>query len=133
MGLAEADASRGVAYHARCTLVIAAKACGVSAIDSVYLSVKDDAAFRQDAELGLSLGYDGKLCIHPRQVEIVNAVYTPRGYEIERALRVVEAWERAAREGRGVFALDGAMIDAPLVAVQRKILERARRAGVLQS
>jgi citrate lyase subunit beta / citryl-CoA lyase len=133
MGLTEADASRGIIYHARCALVIAAKACGVAPIDTVYLAVKDEQAFRADTELGLGLGFEGKLCIHPRQVEIANKVYTPGKEQVDYALRVVEAWKRAEREGRGVFTLDGKMIDAPLVAVQQRILERARRAGVLQS
>lgn len=131
MGLMEADASEGVVYHARCSLVIAAKACGVTPIDTVYLAVNDERAFREDAELGLNLGFEGKLCIHPRQVEIANEVYTPEPEQIDRALRVIEAWERAQAEGRGVFTLDGKMIDAPLVAVHKRVLERARRAGVL--
>ncbi len=131
MGLAEADASRGIAYHARCQVVIAAKAAGVAAIDSVHASVRDEAAFREDAELGLRLGFDGKLCVHPRQAEIVNQVYTPARERIDRALRVLEAWEQAEKEGRGAFTLDGKMIDAPLVAVERRIVDRARRAGVL--
>lgn len=131
MGLAEADASSGIVYHARCALVIAAKACGVAPVDSVHLAVKDDDAFRRDAELGLKLGFEGKLCIHPRQVQIANEVYTPGAAQIEYAVRVLEACERAEAEGRGVFTLDDKMIDAPLVAVQRRVLDRARRAGVL--
>ncbi len=129
MGLREADASRGIAYHARCSLVMAAKACGIAAIDSVCLAVKDEPAFTADAELGRGLGFDGKLCIHPVQAEIANRVHTPGPQEIEHAQRVVEAARHAAAEGRAVFALDGKMIDAPLVALQRRVLERARRAG----
>ena len=131
MGLTEADAARGIIYHARCTLAIAAKACGVAPIDCVHLAVKDEQAFREDAEIGLHLGFEGKLCIHPRQVAIANEIYTPGKEQIDYALRVVEAWERAKREGRGVFALDGRMIDAPLVAVQQRVLERARRTGAV--
>lgn len=131
MGLADGDPSRGIVYHARCQLVIAAKACGIAPIDSVFLAVKDDAGFRADAELGLSLGYEGKLCIHPRQVVIANEVYTPNRHDIDRAKRVVEAWEKAKADGRGVFTLDGRMIDAPLVAVHERLLERARRAGAI--
>jgi len=129
IGLAEADAARGIVYHARCTMVIGAKAAGVTPIDCVHLAVKDEAAFREDAEIGLRLGFEGKLCIHPRQVQIANEVYTPAPAAIEHATRVVEAWQRAEAEGRGVFTLDDKMIDAPLVAVQRRVLERARRAG----
>jgi citrate lyase subunit beta/citryl-CoA lyase len=131
MGLAEADASRGIVYHARCSLVLAAKACGVAPIDSVHLAVKDEAGFREDAALGLRLGFEGKLCIHPRQVAIANEVYTPGSDEIAEALRVLDAWERNQAEARGVFALDGKMIDAPLVHLKRRVIERARRAGVL--
>jgi citrate lyase subunit beta/citryl-CoA lyase len=118
-------------YHARCSLVIAAKACGVAPIDTVCLAVNDDETFRRDAEVGRTLGFEGKLCIHPRQVGIANAVYTPVPEQIAYALRVIDAWERARAEARGVFTLDGKMIDAPLVAVQQRVLARARRAGAL--
>jgi len=131
MGLSEADASRGVAYHARCSLVIAAKACDVAPIDTVFLAAKDEAGFRADAELGMQLGFDGKLCIHPRQAEIANEVYTPTAAQIDYASSVIDASQRAEAEGRGVFTLSGKMIDAPIVAVQRRVLERARRAGIL--
>jgi citrate lyase subunit beta/citryl-CoA lyase len=131
MGLTEADASRGIAYHARCNLVLAARASGVVPIDTVYLAVKDDEAFRRDAELGRSLGFEGKLCIHPRQVEIANAVYTPAAHQVAYATRVVEAWERAQADGRGVFTVDGKMVDAPLVAAQQRVLDLARRAAEL--
>ena len=67
----------------------------------------------------------------PRQVEIANAVFTPGPAQIEYARRVIAAWEDARASERGVFTLDGKMIDAPLVAVQRRVLERARRAGAL--
>lgn len=129
MGLAEADASCGVAYHARCSLVIAAKACGVTPIDSVCLAVKDERAIRADAELGMRLGFEGKLCIHPQQVGIVNQVYTPDEKQIEYARRVVDAWEGATQDERGVLTMDGKMIDAPLVAAQQRVLDRARRSA----
>jgi citrate lyase beta subunit len=131
MGLLETDASRGVVHHARCALAIAARARGVAPIDSVHLAVADDVAFREDAVVGLRLGYEGKLCIHPRQVAIANAVYTPSAREIEHARRVIDAFDRSGGAGRGVFALDGRMIDAPVVAAQRRLLERARLAGAL--
>jgi len=127
MGLAEADASRGSLLHARCQIAIAAKACGVAPIDNVCLAVRDEAAFRADAELGRDLGFEGKMCIHPAQVALANDVYTPSPEEIERARAIVEGFERALQEGRGVFTIDDKMIDAPLVAVQKRLLERARR------
>ena len=129
MGLAEADASRGSVLHARCQLAIAAKAGGVAPIDNVCLAVRDEAAFRADAEQGRDLGFEGKMCIHPAQVALANDVYTPSPEEIERARAIVEGFARALQEGRGVFTIDNKMIDAPLVAVQERLLERARRAG----
>ncbi len=131
LGLPDADPSQGIVYHARCALVIAAKACGLAPIDTVHLAVKDEVGFRDAAERGLHLGFEGKLCIHPRQVEIANAVYTPGLAQIDYARRVIAAWKDAQADGRGVFTLDGKMMDAPLVAVQRRVLERARRAGAL--
>ena len=92
---------------------------------------RDDDAFRADAALGMRLGFEGKLCIHPRQVEIANRLHTPTPARIELALRVMEGWRQARAEGRGVFTLDGTMVDAPVVAAHQRVLERARRAGAL--
>lgn len=131
MQLGEADAAHGVIHHARCALAIAARARRLPPIDTVCLAVRDEEAFRADVALGLRLGFEGKLCIHPRQVEIANETYTPTRAQIELALRVVEAWRRAEAEGRGVFTLEGMMVDAPVVASQERVLERARRAGAL--
>jgi citrate lyase beta subunit len=131
MGLGETDASSGVILHARSALAIAARASRVSAIDSVFVDLRDDRGFREDVEAGVRLGYEGKLCIHPVQVEIVNELLTPSVRQIDYARRVVEAWGQARAKGQGVFTLDGRMIDAPLVTVQERVLERARRAGVL--
>jgi citrate lyase subunit beta/citryl-CoA lyase len=131
MGLSEADASQGVVLHARCSVALAAKAARIAPIDTVYMAVRDEQAFREDTEVGCRLGFEGKLCIHPTHVKIANEVYTPTLTQVEHALRIVEAYQQAQAEGRGVFALDGKMIDAPVVAVQQRILTRARRAGVL--
>lgn len=128
MGLDVADASGGVIHHARCEIAIAAIAAGVAPIDCVFLDVRDEDAFREDAAHGLRLGFAGKLCIHPTQVRIANEVYTPSPERVASARRVVDAWEQALAEGSGVFSLDGKMVDAPLVAIERRILERARRA-----
>jgi len=130
MGLGAADAGAGVIYHARCALAIAAVAARVSPIDCVFLDVRDEAGFRDDVALGLGLGYAGKLCIHPSQVRIANEVYTPAPERVAQARRVVEGFEQALAGGSGVFSLDGKMIDAPLVEIERRVLERARRAGV---
>lgn len=131
MGLEQPDPSEGVVLHARCTVSIAARAAGLAAIDTVCLAVRDEDAFRADAQLGKSLGFEGKLCIHPSQVAIANEVFTPTAEQIEQARRVVSAWRDAQADGRGVFALDGQMIDAPVALAQSRLLERARRAGLI--
>lgn len=131
MGLAVADAGSGVLFHARCTLAIAARAAGIAPIDTVFVDVRDAAGFRRDAELGRSLGFDGKLCIHPEQVALVHEVYSPTAAQIDYALRVVAAFDKAGAEGKGACTVDGKMVDAPVIAQQRRLLDRAHRAGVL--
>jgi citrate lyase subunit beta/citryl-CoA lyase len=133
MGLADGDLSAGVVYHARCSLAITAAAAGVAAIDGVCLAIRDDDAFGCEARAALSLGFTGKLCIHPAQVAIANEVFTPTPEEIARAKRVVDASSAAERTGQGVFTLDGKMVDAPVLQLQQRLLERARRAGVLDA
>ncbi len=133
MGLPEPDPSTGVLLHARCRLAIAAAAAKVTPIDGVCLSVKDAAAFLEEGNFALRLGFEGKLCIHPAQVEIANSIFTPTTDQIETALRVIEGWEAAAAEGLGVFALDGKMIDPPLVDIHQRVIDRARLAGVLEN
>lgn len=131
LGLSDPDPASGVVHHARCAIAIAARAARVAAIDTVFVDVRDAAGFRADARHGRRLGFEGKLCIHPAQVRAANEAFTPSAEEIETARRVVAAWREARAEGRGVFALEGRMVDAPLVAVHERVLERARRAGVL--
>lgn len=128
--LPAAEPSSPVIEHARCAVVIAARARGLAPIDSVCLAVRDAEAMRADAALGRALGFDGKLCIHPQQVAIANAVYTPTAAEVAGARRIVAAWAQAQAEGRAVLALDGRMVDAPVVAAAEQVLARARRAGV---
>jgi citrate lyase subunit beta/citryl-CoA lyase len=132
MGLPEPDPSTGVLLHARCRLAIAAAAAKVTPIDGVCLAVKDADAFLEEGNLALRLGFEGKLCIHPAQVEIANSIFTPTTEQIETALRVIEGWEAASAEGLGVFALDGKMIDPPLVDIHQRVVDRARLAGVLE-
>jgi len=132
MGLPAPDPAHGVLYHARCALAIAARAAGVAPIDTVCLDVRDEASFRRDAEEAFALGFDGKLCIHPAQVMLANAIWTPSPAQVAAARRVVAGWREAQASGRGVFALDGKMVDGPVVAAHERVLERARRAGVLE-
>jgi citrate lyase subunit beta/citryl-CoA lyase len=133
MGLADSDLSLGAVSHARCSLAITAVAAGVPPIDGVCMAVRDHGAFESEARAALSLGFTGKLCIHPEQVPIANAVFTPTPEQIAWARRVVDASSDAEGSGQGVFALDGKMVDAPVLQLQKRLLERARRAGALEA
>jgi len=130
MGLADSNLGTGVVHHARCAIAITAAAAGVVAIDGVCLAIRDDDAFESEARTAQSLGYTGKLCIHPAQVAVTNAVFTPTSEQIARARRIVDAASATENAGKGVFSLDGKMVDAPVLKLQQRLLERARRAGV---
>ncbi|MFC7186537.1 HpcH/HpaI aldolase/citrate lyase family protein [Halorubrum yunnanense] len=116
--------------HAREHAVIAASAADVDALDTVYTDFSDTAGLREETAFALGLGYDGKLAIHPSQVGPINEAFTPDPDEIERASRILDARDEAEREGRGVFSVDGEMIDAPLVAQAERVVERAAAAGL---
>jgi len=119
--------------HAREQVVLAAAAAGVDAIDTVYTDIEDTAGLAEETEFAAQLGYDGKLAIHPGQVAPINDAFTPAEEDVEWAKRVLDAKADADREGRGVFRVDGEMVDAPLVAQAERVLERARAAGVRDS
>ncbi|WP_142856990.1 HpcH/HpaI aldolase/citrate lyase family protein [Salinigranum halophilum] len=120
----------GEVSYARQRVLVAARAADVDAIDTLHTDYEDDEGLRADTATTVQLGYDGKLAIHPAQVAVINEALTPSEARIEWARRVLTAKERADAEGRGVFSVDGEMIDAPLVAQAERALERARAAGV---
>jgi citrate lyase subunit beta/citryl-CoA lyase len=108
--------------YARSRVLSAARAAGIAALDQVFVHIRDDAGFRQDAEFGRQLGYDGKMCLTPRQAEIANEVFSPTAAEIERSRRLVQAHQAAKAEGRGVTIFEGEMIDEPLLKRAQTIL-----------
>jgi citrate lyase beta subunit len=115
--------------YARQAVVVACAAFGLQAIDIVAIDFKNLEVVRAEAEFGARLGYSGKQIIHPAQVEPVQAAFTPSAKMIEDAKRIVDAFEASQKEGKGAFALDGKMIDMPLLKNAQKVLERARAAG----
>ena len=116
---------------ARSKVVLDSAAARIRApIDRVWTDVRDGDGLEADTEFARSLGFRGKACIHPDQVEIVNRVFTPSDEELSQARRVVEAYEQAVGEGEGVTALDGEMIDLPVVERARQVLALAERSAV---
>ena len=124
LGATRTDEGTEVLY-AREHVVLAASAAGIDAIDTIHADIEDVEGLRETARFAVQLGYDGKLAIHPGQVDPINDAFTPDDAEVEWAERVLEAKEAADAEGRGVFKVDGEMIDAPLIERARRILERA--------
>jgi citrate lyase beta subunit len=115
--------------YARSAVVTACAAYGLQAIDMVSVNFRDLQALRREARFGAQLGYTGKQVIHPNQVAPVQEVFTPDDSAIESARRLVEAFEMQQAKGAGAFALDGRMIDRPLIQAAQGVLERARAAG----
>lgn len=112
-------------FYARSAVVMAAAAFGLQAIDMVSVELRDMEKVHAEALFGARLGYSGKQVIHPNQVAAVNAAFTPPPEAVEQARRIVAAYEAYAQEGKGAFALEGKMIDLPLVKAARRLLARA--------
>lgn len=115
--------------YARSAVVAACAANDLQAIDMVYIDFKDLEGLRLEAEQGAGLGFSGKQVIHPNQVSVAQEAFTPSDQAIGYAKRVVESFESSQKEGKGAYALDGKMIDMPLLKNAQKVLDRARAAG----
>jgi citrate lyase beta subunit len=114
--------------HARSEVVLAsALARRNGPVDRVWVDVTDVDGLYADCRMGRSLGFRGKACIHPDQVAVVNDVFSPSPEEVARAREVVDAYEQGAAAGRGAVALDGEMIDLPVVQRARQVLAQAGR------
>jgi len=115
--------------YARQAVLTVCAAYGLQAIDIVTIDFKDVERVRREAEIGAGLGFSGKQVIHPNQVAPVQEAFTPDDESIAYARRLVETFESHQKEGKGAFALDGQMMDMPLVKNAQKVLERAKAAG----
>ncbi len=110
---------------ARGQVAMAAASVGADAIDAVFTDLLDAESLRRDCERARRLGFQGKMAIHPKQVEIINDVFTPTASDVERATRVLAAYEIARAAGEGVTTMDGRMVELPVVERARRILGRA--------
>lgn len=109
-------------YWARAKVALAASAAKVAALDTVYSDVNDEEGLRKDTQMIKELGFDGKACINPRQIQIIHEVFNPTSEEIEKAIEIIKASKR--KEG-GVVSLNGKMIDYPVVKRAEMTLLRA--------
>jgi citrate lyase subunit beta/citryl-CoA lyase len=111
---------------ARQTVVMQARAAGVGAIDTPVLDSRDADALRADTRLAAGLGFDGKLCIHPAQVSVVREAFAPAPDQLRWAEETVAAAKHLESTGTGVGAVDGRMIDRPIVTQAERLLRRRR-------
>jgi citrate lyase subunit beta/citryl-CoA lyase len=140
IGLEDYTADLGVAktlegdesLYARGRLVNAAKAAGVQAIDSVFGDVGNVDGLRAWAARSRGLGFEGMGCIHPRQIRPIHEAFAPSAEEIEKARRIVAAFEEAETRGLGVVSLGTRMVDPPVVLRAQRLVDVARRAGLIE-
>jgi citrate lyase subunit beta/citryl-CoA lyase len=116
-------------FFARSQLVNAARAAGIQPIDSVFSDVSDMDALRDVILESKSLGFDGMGCIHPRQINVIHQYYAPNDAEIEKAKKIVNAFEDATEKGLGVVSLGSKMIDPPVVKRAQRTIDLAITSG----
>lgn len=116
---------------ARETIVVAARAAGIDALDTVYSNLNDMETFRKEVEFIKTLGFDGKSIINPRQIEVVNEVFAPSEKAIEKARTIIAAIKEAEKKGSGVIAVNGKMVDRPVVIRAQRTIELALASGIL--
>lgn len=112
-------------YYARVQVAQACRLAGLIAIDQVVTALTDAARFEADARFALNVGFGGKMCVHPSQVPLCHALFTPSAEAADRARRLLECYDAALAAGRATANFEGQMIDGPLVAQARQVLDRA--------
>jgi citrate lyase subunit beta/citryl-CoA lyase len=111
---------------------LAARACGLAILDGVHLDLEDPDGFDAACRQGAELGFDGKTLIHPRQIAPANAAFAPGPDAVDRARRIIEAHEQAAREGQGVVVVDGRLVENLHVVEARRQVQLAEAIAALE-
>lgn len=116
--------------EARSQIVIAARAAGIYALDTVYSDVENEEGFRREVELIKQLGFDGKSVINPKQIKPVHEIFAPTEKEIRKSMNICRAARDAQKQGIGVISLNGKMIDKPIIARAERTLQLAEAVGL---
>jgi len=111
--------------YARVMCAVVASACGVEAIDTVFTDIADLGGLKRECEDGVAMGFTGKISIHPNQIPVINAVFTPSKESVDEARQLVTLFEEHARRGVYAFTFKGQMVDAPHLARAKKLVARA--------
>ncbi len=123
-----------VFHWAKSQVVTAARAAQIDSVDNVTLDYKDLDQVRKDATNARNMGFDGKWCIHPTHVEVVNEVFTPSDEEVKRAKEIIDAYDKADKEqGLGAITFGTEMVDAATLRVERWKLSIAKRVGKIKA
>jgi len=120
-------------HHVLMSILVAARAHGLQAIDGPFVAIRDVDGFRRSAQLSAALGYDGKWVLHPAQVDAGNEVFSPKASDFERAQRIMSAYAQAIGQGQGsvgAIVVDDEMVDEAGVKLAAAILARGRAAGM---
>ncbi len=112
-------------------ILVAGRAAGIRVIDGPFADFRNLDGFRASCLLARSLGFDGKMCIHPAQIPIANEVFSPSEQEIAWASRVVDAYQTATDQGQGAIQIDGKMVDVASIRMAETTMARARAAGLI--
>lgn len=129
LGVARTQQGPEIAF-ARAMVANAAQAAGIQSFDTPYTGIGDGEGLFADTKAAMAAGFKGKLCIHPLQIDTVHQAFTPDAPEITWAAQVISAFESAQAAGQGAVAVNGKMVDAPIVRKAQRILDLARRAGL---
>lgn len=116
---------------ARNMILVAARAAGIAAIDTVFHDVDDIEGFEKETRFIKMLGFDGKSVINPRQIGVTHRIFAPTDQQIERAQRIIDAMKDAERRGTGVISLNGKMVDRPVLLRAQHVIEMAKASGLL--
>jgi citrate lyase subunit beta/citryl-CoA lyase len=132
IGAQEVGAEQFFYYnYAKAKVITAARAAGLTVVDGVTLAVRDLEVCERDSVMAARMGFDGKWAIHPTQVPIINAAFTPTAEQITRAQKIIAAYDQAdTRHGAGAIVIDDEMVDAATLRVERKRLAIARKVGL---
>ncbi|WP_231037926.1 aldolase/citrate lyase family protein [Pectinatus frisingensis] len=117
-------------YYARSEILMAARDAGIQCMDTVFSDINDMEGFDREVTNSRDMGFDGKSVIHPKQINEVHRIYTPNDNQLHHALKVLAAFEDSTKNHKGVLAVDGKMIDGPIVVRAERVVNQAEAAGI---
>lgn len=117
-------------YFARSEILMAARDAEIQCMDTVFSDISDMEGFEREVTNSRDMGFDGKSVIHPKQIGEVHRIYTPDDKQIKKALKVLDAFDDSIKNHKGVLAVDGKMIDGPIVVRAQRVIDQAKAAGI---